>query len=517
MNFKDFVIRESFNDVKKSLLNEATFSEQNLSRVMQLYGRLFAKHFGGKFHFIGEENFKRADSKGVGARFINDLGYQLRFNWDKSEIRTLKAQDKEARGKQLYLSSIDYWEPMNTDFAKPTSTLIFLQELNVVQIWEKASKLLKRGVKGKYKLSSLIEMNEASAYDVQDSEKKEFLKRNGFKSSIVYNTNKKQLQNMLDQDPELQAKFDDFVIEIKAGKQETNDFDNDLKKTEKQLEETVYCDPELVFEDIELMTEFIGKKGSKSLIICGQAGVGKTFHVTETLKKLLGQEGLGWNYHSGMKTTPFSIYRTIFQERFKTIVFDEADSMLKNPDIIVQLKPALDTSGKNTLEYSNGTVSMIGKTEEEIKEYCKEVDAALAEGKILGVSSKGGQVQAPSKFYFEGQLILISNMPASKIDEAIMSRSLFIDVHLCAQDINKRIETIMLAKYGNEMSREEIDEIMEALGSNLKNVVNRPNVQYMTPEIARKNKAVTVRSMDLAIKMKRLGVKNWIRLSSLYA
>jgi hypothetical protein len=67
-----------------------------------------------------------------------------------------------------------------------------------------------------------------------------------------------------------------------------------------------------------------------------------TWHITEgprSLKALLGPAGGEWEYHSGTKAAPYSFYKTLFQERDKIIVFDEADSILKNQDIVMMLKP----------------------------------------------------------------------------------------------------------------------------------------------------------------------------------
>lgn len=889
MSFKQF-LKESLIDkaIEKDVnLNEAVFSEKNLAKVMKLYSRLFSKQFESKFYLIGEENFKRASGKGVGARFINEQGYQLRFNWSREELRDLKKLDqKEGKGEALYLSSIDYWEPVNDDFGRPSTTLTFHKTLNVVQIWDKVSKLLKKGVKGKFTVEDIFgkdAVNEASPHELSLSQNKEFARKAGFTGQAFHQLTKNKLAQALKDDPDLQSKFDEYVLEITAGKPETNDLDTDLKKTKKDFDDKIYADPDLVFEDIERMVEFIAKKGSKSFICCGLGGIGKcisgdtliaspdgnfemkdakpgmrvftpknkiakikevypqdkqmemfeielsdgrkvvadedqlfnvkinklgrdsydgefsiralkeikiafdeqkaklieqgkydkknptypniffptteaiqfpkakqplnpyflglllgdggmtqlsvtftnncpktvewvkehlkeskhtlsqsksqeihykivkdkenkskrneintklkelnligknshtkfipeiykrasieqrmellrglvdtdgyiaangnssictvsetmandiceiiwslggrankqlktikyldsfknafdvnftlpfklgniaknndlkveryqkrlegkeffkklkikdikpvglkdaycfliddsehlfltaeyvvvhnTFHITKTLESMFGEAGLEWHYHSGMKITPFTIYKTVFQERNATIVFDEADDILTNSDIVVQLKPVLDTSGKNTMEYAHGTMSMIGKSEAEIREYCKEVDLKLAEGKFLGINNKGDSVQAPSKFYFDGQMIFISNMRANKIDQAIMSRSLFIDVYLCATDINKRIQSIMKAKY-KDMSNEELEEIMESLGQSIPRVQSQETVTYMTPELARKNKPVTVRSMELAIRMKKLGIPNWTRLSSLYA
>lgn len=529
MDFRDFLLNSDLKSFEN--LNEASFSEKNIAKVMQLYSRLFSKNFESKFYLLGEENFRRAGDKGTGARFINEQGHQLRFNWSQKDSKSLKGLNQN--NKQLFLSSIDYWTPINSDFAKPTSTLEFHANLNVVQIWDKVSKLLRKGVRGKFTLQDIYGdsgITETSAYaetsvksevseamysvkDLNLQQAKAFAKSVGVKGAKYHGMTKKGLEDFLRDNPDLHDKFDEFVFEIKEGKKETNDFEVDLQKVEKSLDDKVYSDPDLVFEDIERMVEFIAKKGSKSFICCGLGGIGKTFHITKTLERMFGEAGVEWNYHSGLKVSPFSIYKTVFQERKSTIVFDEADDILTNSDIVVQLKPVLDTSGKNTMEYAHGTKSTVGMSEEEIKSYSDFVDSEIANGKPITASASKG-VQLPSKFFFEGQMIFISNMRADKIDQAIMSRSLFIDVYLCATDINKRIQSIMKAKH-SDMSNDELEEIMEALGQSLPKATSS-QVTYMTPELARQNKPVTVRSMELAIRMKRLGIPNWQRLSSLY-
>ena len=74
------------------------------------------------------------------------------------------------------------------------------------------------------------------------------------------------------------------------------------------------------------MTEFIAKGGSKALIVCGMGGVGKTYNIKQKLKQLLGDEGLKWTYHSGMKVSANAFYKTIYTERDRCVVLDEADS-----------------------------------------------------------------------------------------------------------------------------------------------------------------------------------------------
>lgn len=663
-------------------LNEAEFKRENIAKVMQLYRKLFGKYFGGEFKIFSEEEYKKPGEKGTGIRLINDLNYQLRFNWKFSASNNLKKVNQRDKSK-LYISSIDYWEPTNLDFEKPSATITFLIDVNVVQIWKGLAKVIKKGVRGKYTLKDLkLEVDDLQesqnggdftnvesakfggfadyvneAYALDANQRADFLtKHTGInKSRALYKTSAKQFDKMIADDADLAAKLDEYCIELNIGKKETNSTGERLRKADKELEQKVYSDPEYVFQDIEDMATLVAKGKLKSLIICGQGGIGKcltndtevitpagkikicdikpgdevitpknttskvlevypqseqkdcyrvhlkdgryvdcdseqlfqayvdtnrvvislnrikehfdngeevfipviegdkqetrevsniesigkkdttciliedsdhlflvndyivvhnTFHVTKKLKEVLGEQPGPWYYHSGMKASPVSFYMKTFEERESIIVWDEADSLLLNDDIVMMLKPALDTSGDNTMEYSRGK-SMKGMSANEVKQYSKEVDQSIEGGKILGLMDKKEFVHVPGKFYFEGSMIFISNMPASKIEGAILSRSMFIDVHLAARDIQKRIMSIMHAKYATKYGDAELQEFANAMGG----FQNGPEEQitYMTPELARKNKPITIRSMEIAIAMKEAGLKNWARLASLYA
>ncbi|NBP59098.1 hypothetical protein EBU71_21615, partial [bacterium] len=49
----------------------------------------------------------------------------------------------------------------------------------------------------------------------------------------------------------------------------------------------------------------------------------------------------------------------------------------------------------------------------------------------------------PNKFDFTGQVIFISNLPESKFDKALLSRSLHVDVHLNREELLERMRSIM--------------------------------------------------------------------------
>lgn len=482
---------ESYDDFIQ--IDEASFSASKIEKVVGLYAKILSRKMGGQFKQIGFEDYNRKMGKGRGLRLMNNDGHQLRFNWDS----------KLAKSTKYDLTSVDYWTPLNTNFQKPTRTVVFGPELNVVQVMEQIGDALLSGSINEaqeHLVDALCVLNEKRS----GKEKQDWLASKGLPKSLA--GSEKNMRARAEKEGLSEE------LEVFLGQPETNTFETELKKSEKKLSGEVFADPETVFEDIEDLLSVVAAGKWRTLVVCGQGGIGKTYHITEgprSLEALLGPEGDKWTYHSGTKAAPYSFYKTLFQERDKIIVFDEADSILKNPDIIMMLKPILDTSGKNMAEYMSGTANMVGMDDREIEAYARDVDDQIAAGATIGIGKD--DVMLPSKFKFTGGMIFISNMRAKQIEGAIMSRSIFIDVYLAQQDVLKRIKSIATAKYGADIAV----ELMEGLGQ--ASAGPEVEVQYMTPEYARKTKPFTVRSMDLAYILKESGLTRWAQLAQLYA
>ena len=497
-------------------LTEAQFTRDKLDKVTKLYGKLFGKKFGGEFKVAFTEEFQRQDgTKGFGYRLFNKHGYQLRFGFLKGNITAFKVTPKR---DTFIVDSLDYWDKDNRELDRPTITCTFSASCNVVQIYEKLCVLLRKKKVGTFKLDDFItEAVDASDTKIKDraafiKDNKEFLKSKGIKISPLFGDAAAFGQAV--EDAGLEDEWNEFYATLEKGKRETNSVQNNVRNTQKQFDDIIYSDPKYVFEDIKALTKFIANGGSKSLIICGMGGIGKTYEVTSTLSKIFGEPGTEYTYHSGAKISPRSFYSAVFRERDILQVWDEADSILKQDDTIMMLKPALDTSGKPAMEYVTNTLPMTGKKEPEIRDYCAQCDAADT---LIYTNNpnklKEGEMVFPSKFYFDGQMIFISNMRSSEIEDAIKSRSIFIDVYLCATDTFNRMKTIMKAKYPNK-SDEDINEFLETMGASIPTA--EEDVVYMTPELARKKKPLTIRSMILGMALKDAGVDGWQRIASLY-
>lgn len=499
---------------ERQALTEAQFSGDKVAKVLSLYGILFGKKLGGTFYYFTSEKVNKRGDKFVGYRLMNSDGYQLRFNFEKGSVSNFS---KNVSKNEVICKSIDYWEP-GAPFDLPTLTCNFAPNVNVKQIYDKLCKLLKSGKTGKFSYEDLgADLTEA----IGSKEYVDFLSSRGMKRSLGYKGGKVFKQAI--HDAGLEKEWEEYVLEITKGKPESNSTQAEFDNTQKELDDHVYANPKTVFKDIEALVTMAGTKSIKSLIICGLGGIGKTYHVTKALKEMFGPSGSYWHYHSGAKISARSMYTTIFDERKEVVVFDEADSILTNNDCIMMLKPALDTSGDNTFEYLTGTYNVSKLPKDELETYCDQCDAVRRNGGELRFSTKQPAsdetkyMPYPSKFYFTGSLIMISNMRASKIDQAIMSRSLFVDVYLCATDIRNRIEDILKAQGYPE---KDINEVLDALSGKADNsdaTGPTPGVTYMSAAIARQNKPLTVRSAVVALKMKQQGIPNWQRMAGMYA
>ena len=498
-----------------SPLTEAQFTRDKLEKVTKLYGKLFGKKFGGEFKVAFTEEFQRQDgTKGFGYRLFNKFGYQLRFGFLKGNITAFKLTPKR---DTFIVDSLDYWDKDNHELDRPTITCSFSASCNVVQIYEKLCVLLRKKKVGTFKLDDFItEAVDASNTKIKDrgafiKNNKEFLKSKGIKISPLFGDAVAFGQAV--EDAGLEDEWNEFYATLEKGKRENNSVNNSVKNTQKKMDETVYSDPKYVFEDIKTLTKFVAQGGSKSLIVCGMGGIGKTYEVTSTLRKIYGEPGDKYTYHSGAKISPRSFYSAVFRERDMLQVWDEADSILKQDDTIMMLKPALDTSGKPAMEYVTNTLPMTGKNEAEIRDYCLQCDEADTLVYTNNPNKlKDGEMAFPSKFYFDGQMIFISNMRASEIEDAIKSRSIFLDVYLSATDVMNRMKTIMKAQYPDETD-ESLNEFFDAMGAS---VPDEGPVTYMTPELARRNKPLTIRSLVLGMALKKAGVESWERIASMY-
>ena len=179
------------------------------------------------------------------------------------------------------------------------------------------------------------------------------------------------------------------------------------------------------FGFVEKIVGMVATGVQPSTVITGQGGLGKTYTVMKTLQanglkdfnEVVQKLPVGATIP--MKTvyvtikgysTPKGLYRTLFENQNATIVFDDCDSILKDPVALNLLKGALDSYGKRIISWN--------------------------------AESFGKDDDLPRSFEFKGRVIFISNMDQDKIDQAIRSRSMMIDLSMTDDQKIDRMEHI---------------------------------------------------------------------------
>lgn len=169
-----------------------------------------------------------------------------------------------------------------------------------------------------------------------------------------------------------------------------------------------------VDERFTFISQFVGmikRKVMNSMIITGDGGLGKTYTVINTLKQM-GLKELGVGDYDGdfvvIKgySTAKAMYRTLWENNGKIIIFDDADSVHKDPIGANILKGALDSEPKRVITWG----------------------AEFARDEEL-----------PNRFEFTGQVIFISNLPLVKFPQALLSRSMKVDLTLTTDEKVERI------------------------------------------------------------------------------
>ena len=161
------------------------------------------------------------------------------------------------------------------------------------------------------------------------------------------------------------------------------------------------------FDFMNQLTNMVIKGETPSLIITGEAGVGKTYTVLNALKAAGLKPNLDYVIIKGM-STPKGMYRVLYENSGKLVIFDDCDSVLKDPVSLNILKGALDS-------YDTRVIHWLSERESDL----------------------------PSSFVFDGRIIFISNYPKERMNPALISRSILVDVSMTTNEKIERIQKIL--------------------------------------------------------------------------
>ena len=230
------------------------------------------------------------------------------------------------------------------------------------------------------------------------------------------------------------------------------------------------------FEFVEGLVNMIASGLTPSAVITGEGGLGKTYTVNKTLiasgLKDLSDVGAlevastinRRNSFTSVKgySTPKGLYRTLYENKDSVVVFDDCDSILKDPVALNLLKSALDSYGKRIISWNAETG--FGKDDD-----------------------------LPRSFEFKGRVIFISNLSQDKIDQAIRSRSMMVDLSMTEDQKIDRMETIAAS-----------DEFMPEFTTEYKK-----DALDLIRSLKDEAKEISLRTLISITKIRASGNKNW--------
>lgn len=211
----------------------------------------------------------------------------------------------------------------------------------------------------------------------------------------------------------------------------------DPKKLSASAEKELTSDPSPEFKKMKSNVATVAKGILPALIISGRGGVGKTYTVCKTLDDY-GKKGEFYEVIKG-KSTAAALYDFLWTNRDKVCVIDDCDSVFGSADGISLLKGALDSGECRE-------ISWISKASGVVKTSNCKNNEEIADAVERWNEKHDSTIGIPSKFYFQGAIIFITNKTKQEIhdkDEALLTRCTVTEVNLNQQQILNRLKQVL--------------------------------------------------------------------------
>lgn len=225
------------------------------------------------------------------------------------------------------------------------------------------------------------------------------------------------------------------------------------------------------------MVTMLANGAQASVVVTGPGGLGKSFTVSKTLNacgfkdvSTLEDFAVGTVIKSNKAfrvikgySTPKGLYRTLYENRDGVIVFDDCDSVLKDPVSLNLLKGALDS-------YSRRIISWRADIKDE---------------------------DLPTTFEFKGRIVFISNLASTQIDQAIITRSMAVDLSMTRQQKIERMRHLL-----------DSGEFMPEFDKATKN-----DAMSLIDKLQEKVKELSLRTLIQVTKIRKSAGSNWANLA----
>lgn len=208
------------------------------------------------------------------------------------------------------------------------------------------------------------------------------------------------------------------------------------------------------------MVTMLAKGDQASVVVTGPGGLGKSHTVSTSLRKcgltdlsslddFIVGEAAPKNSYTVIKgySTAKGLYRTLYENRNSVIVFDDCDSVLKDTVSLNLLKGALDS-------YSRRIISWKADIRDD---------------------------DLPTVFEFKGRVVFISNMDSHSLDQAILTRSMSVDLSMTTKQKIERMYYLLtqsdfMPDYTAEHKKDAMD-LIDTLCDKVKELSLRTLIQ----------------------------------------
>lgn len=268
--------------------------------------------------------------------------------------------------------------------------------------------------------------------------------------------------------------------------------------------QNIVDDPLPIFKQMNTYTLMVAQGLSTALLITGQGGIGKSYNVTRILDAY-GKKGKDYVVMKG-RSTIAAMYKFLYDNYNKTVVFDDCDSVLQDNDGLNILKGVLDTGEIREVSWNNSrTVNTFGC------ETPEEIDAVL--DKYAKDHKKIKADLVPSYFRFMGSCIFISNLSAADLLRSpamapLLTRCNTVDLQLTREEVITKMEAALAGMHiydarGKDITKDDLKtEVFEYIKS--PEFLNDPRLS---------GKQISFRIFHQAYKFKYAGFPNWKELS----
>jgi len=162
------------------------------------------------------------------------------------------------------------------------------------------------------------------------------------------------------------------------------------------------------FEFLDQLANMVINGDTPSLIVTGEGGLGKTHAITQAI---LNSDLISGDYVfiKGYSTAR-GLYNALYDNNSRLIIYDDCDSILEDKVALNILKSALDSYERRTITWA----ARMNRNDE-----------------------------YPQQFDFTGRIIFISNKSKESMNEALLTRSLTVDLTMTPDDKITRMGSIL--------------------------------------------------------------------------